>query len=117
MELLVRIFIVFSLMSCLLLSQAFAALHDPTAPQASDNAFEGVLSQDASKIKTSFNLQSILLAKARRLVMINGKLLGVGSEIEGARILAIDKNRVVLLQGNRKITLYLFDKTLWIPKK
>lgn len=112
-----RLLIMVQLIFFVAMTEALAQFRDPTEPLVSDNAFEGVLGQDASKINASFNLQSILLSKARRLTTINGKLLSVGSEIDGARVLAIDKNRVILLQGERKITLYLFDNPLWTQKK
>lgn len=85
-----------------------ATLRDPTQPVI------GVMGNQSSNASESrFQLQSILIAPKRRLAMINGQMVGVGSSINGARVLAIDKNRVILLVGGSKQSIYLLGRRLW----
>lgn len=84
-----------------------AKIHDPTKPIAE------VLSATSKQNKTVFNLQSIMIGPMRILAMINGQLVGTGSTIQGARVLAIGKNHVVLLYAGQKQTIYLFGRRLW----
>lgn len=89
---------------------SMAYMRDPTKPVV-------VTVTQTSKGKAiPFNLQSILIGRMRRLAMINDKLVGVGSTVNGARVLAIDKNHVVLLYAGRKKTLYLFGRKLWTTR-
>jgi MSHA biogenesis protein MshK len=83
-----------------------AALHDPTKPVVDVNAF-------FSDESGGPNLQSVIISPQRKLALIDGQWVGVGSDFNGARILAIGKNHVVLLYGGQKRTLYLFGKRLW----
>ena len=88
-----------------------AYLSDPTKPKVNTE-------EPVSKGKsTPFNLQSILIGRMRRLAMINEQIVSVGSSINGARVLAIDKNHVVLLYSGRKVVLYLFGKRLWTKRR
>lgn len=90
-----------------IINNSWAALHDPTKP---------IMNMDietSATMQQNFNLQSILIGPMRRVAMINGQLVGTGSSIQGARILAIGKNHVVLLIAGRKEILYLFGKRMW----
>lgn len=91
---------------CNLLNVSNAALHDPTKPLISPIIKE-------SSVEDNYNLQSIIIGPMRRLAMINGQIVGTGSSIQGARVLAIDKNHVVLFYAGRRKILYLFGKRLW----
>jgi MSHA biogenesis protein MshK len=84
-----------------------AALRDPTKPIVSPLVNESSIDEE------NFNLQSILIGPMRRLAMINGQIVGTGSNIQGARVLAIDKNHVVLFYAGQRRILYLFGKRLW----
>ncbi|PWY55357.1 hypothetical protein DGG96_12045 [Legionella qingyii] len=90
-----------------LINMSYAALHDPTKPIISPLVHESSADED------DFNLQSILIGPMRRLAMINGQIVGTGSNIQGARVLAIDKNHVVLFYAGHRKILYLFGKRLW----
>lgn len=81
---------------------------DPTKPVVD----EMTTSQPQTQ-SYAFQLQSILVAPGRIRAMIDGQLVGVGSSIHGARVLAIGKNHVVLLEGGQRRTLYLFSRRLW----
>lgn len=108
-RLLKMVFVLLCLMGIqmLVMPDAVAALRDPTMPYANAST-EGTSSNEDSYV-----LQSILISPMRKLAMINGKLVGVGSEIQGARILVISKNHVVLLVSGRKVIIYLFGRRLW----
>lgn len=83
-------------------------LHDPTKPVI------GINNLNQSELEQStFNLESIIISPMRKLAMINGQIVGTGSSIQGARVLAIAKNHVVLLHEGKKETIYLFGKKLW----
>jgi MSHA biogenesis protein MshK len=83
------------------------AIHDPTKPVIREASISN------STNETVYNLQSIIIAPGRILAMINGKKVGTGSYIDGARVLAIGKNHVVLLYAGQKKAIYLFGKRLW----
>lgn len=92
----------------LFMVQANAALRDPTKPI---NEFD--TSTPVKTVEASYNLQSILVSPMRILAMINGQIVGTGSTVQGARVLAIGKNHVVLLYAGQKRVIYLFGKRLW----
>lgn len=89
---------------------SMAYLSDPTKPKIDTKI------RVTQEKTTPFNLQSILIGKMKRVAMINDKLVGVGSTVNGARVLGIDRNHVVLLYSGRKTILYLFGKKLWITR-
>lgn len=99
-------FLVFCFFFCSLTNISNAALHDPTKPLISPIVHESI-------VEDNYNLQSIIIGPMRRLAMINGQIVGTGSSIQGARVLAIDKNHVVLFYAGRRKILYLFGKRLW----
>ncbi len=91
-----------------LIGSARAELRDPTQPIVLPT-----LEVTTGAVEGQFNLQSIIVAPLRIRAMIDGQLVGVGSTIHGARVLAIGKNHVVLLYGGQRKTLYLFGRRLW----
>ena len=80
-----------------------ADLEDPTRPKVSNLTEEADL----------YSIQSIIIAPNRRLAIINGITVGVGSELNGARVIAIHKNPVILLRSGQRKTLYLFGRRIW----
>jgi MSHA biogenesis protein MshK len=94
-------------------SSSGAALHDPTKPVMIALPPKISLTQASPSKEVNYTLQSIIIGPMRRLAMINGQLLGIGSGIQGARVLAIGKNHVVLFSDGKKKIIYLFDKRLW----
>ncbi|EHL30651.1 hypothetical protein [Legionella drancourtii] len=97
----------FLILNLLFINVSKAEMHDPTKPLISSIIHQSTADEE------DFNLQSILISPIRRLAMINNKLVGTGSTIEGARVLAIDKNHVVLFYAGHKKILYLFGGRLW----
>lgn len=95
------------ILSFLLSNISYAALRDPTEPVIAPSTNESIKSGE------NFNLQIILIGPMRRLAMINDQIVGTGSKIQGARVLAIDKNHVVLFYGGRKKILHLFGRRMW----
>jgi hypothetical protein len=79
-------------------------LKDPTRPPGQRYS---PLSAAGTKAAPIWTLSSTLIAPARRLATINGKTVGVGQEIAGARVVAIEPSRVALRKGNREIVLEL----------
>jgi len=57
--------------------------------------------------KSRFILSGILYSKESPLAIINGQTLKIGEEIEGAKILDIKEDKVVIGKNSKKITLIL----------
>jgi type IV secretory pathway TrbD component len=98
---------VFMMLNLCFITHAFADLRDPTQPAMSSS------SDEISPGEETYNLQSILVGPMRRMAMINGELASIGTKIQGARVIAIDKNHVVLWSAGHKIILHLFGRRLW----
>ncbi len=97
----------FLILNLFFINASKAEMRDPTKPLISP------IIHNSATDEEDFNLQSILISPMRRLAMINDKLVGTGSTIQGARVLAIDKNHVVLFYAGHKKILYLFGGRLW----
>lgn len=104
------IILYFFIINLIAMNLSYAALHDPTEPPISPIT---LVIPGAPEAESNYKLQSILIGPSRRLAMINGQIVGTGSSIQGARVLAIDKNHVVLFYAGRKKILYLFGRRLW----
>jgi hypothetical protein len=87
-------------------------LHDPTKPAIFPEAPTTGTIKPAkvgqAPIKT-FNLQAIMIQNSRRIALINDKFTREGDIVDGAKILSIDNNTVILLYEGQKIQLYLFE--------
>jgi len=81
--------------------------HDPTKPALLINTVAG--KSDISEYK----LQSIVIGKTRRLALINDKLVSTGDTVGSAKVVAIDRNSVILSESGRKLTIYLFQRGIW----
>jgi MSHA biogenesis protein MshK len=75
-------------------------LPDPTKPPA---AF---LHGDAAP--TGPVLQSILIAPTHRLAVISGKTVYLGDSVEGAKVISIAENEVILQNGKSRQVLRLY---------
>ena len=69
----------------------------------------------AARPKT-WMLNSILHAPGRQRAIINGRLLAVGERIDGARVIAIDRDRVRLSRQGKTIILKLETARLDLKK-
>jgi MSHA biogenesis protein MshK len=79
------------------LIQAEPTLTETTAPSAATDA----------KGARQFKLQGIFYRAANASALIDGQTLFVGDEIEGARVVAIERQAVRLLQNGKTIVLKL----------
>jgi len=79
-------------------------LKDPTRPSGHRNNHQGA---SGTKAAPRWTLSSTLIAPTRRLATINGKTVGVGQDIAGARVVAIEPSRVALRDGDKEIVLEL----------
>ena len=84
-------------------------LRDPTQPVIPEHMVE--IPKD--NMETVYVLQSIIISPSRKLALINDKYVRVGDMIGEAKVEAIEKNYVILLQAGRKQTIYLFDLGNW----
>lgn len=83
-----------------------ASLSDPTRPP--QRFFAPLASGPV--VQKSWQLGSILIAPQRRVAVINGRPLSVGDRVSGAKVVAIESDRVRLQQGSREFVLDLLPK-------
>ena len=79
-------------------------LKDPTRPPSHHN---NPINASGTKAAPRWVLSSTLIAAERRMATINGKTVGVGQKIGGARVVTIDPSRVALRNGDKEIILEL----------
>lgn len=82
-----------------------SALQDPTKP----------LSYKSKTLAASYELQSILLGRERKLAVINGQQLQEQQLIQnsaGVRVIKIESYRVLLQQGEKRWALTLRESSL-----
>ena len=100
------------------------AIHDPMRPPAfalrkyreqQRKSSAITPARTAAKAKP-LRLHSILYSPARRRAIINGRLLAVGDRIAGAKLIAIERERVRLLRDGAKIVLKLGASRLEMKK-
>lgn len=86
--------------------------HDPTQPDArlfspkNTNPIQAVGTQ-------TYQLQSIIIRKTKRIALINENLVTIGDKVGNATVIGIDKNAVILSESGKKTTIYLFDNRIW----
>lgn len=69
--------------------------------------------KDAEEIGTNnegFQLTAIIWDETRPMAIVNNKVVGIGSEIGGTKVLSIEKNKVKLGSGEKIIELELYLK-------
>ena len=74
-------------------------LRDPTRPYSAPVVLEAS--------PTRFAVNAIINSDKRRLAIVNGRRVGIGDEIDGAVVLAIRKDEVVLEIDGQETTLTL----------
>jgi len=74
----------------------------------------GTSSKAVTKAKSAINwwLQSIQIGEGERSATINGRLLKIGDKIGGARLIAIEHDRVKLRKRGKQITLMFLPRTI-----
>lgn len=94
-------FVVLALLSALALAQ------DPTRPPTAAEIRAWMGEVVAEAVDSDWRLQAILASDQRRLAIINGQRVRPGDRVDGAEVLAIEPDRVVLAHRGREIVLLL----------
>lgn len=74
-------------------------LRDPTRPYS---AHVGGVS-----VAPRFAVHAIIVSPERRVAIVNGRRVGVGASVDGATVIAIEKDHLILDQNGQRITAYL----------
>lgn len=80
------------------------ALRDPMRPPA---AAEGGAVAAAGEAPVAARLQSVLISPARRVAVIDGRVVRVGERVGDATVVAISESQVVLQRADARETLKL----------
>jgi MSHA biogenesis protein MshK len=81
------------------------ALADPMRPPATPAPSPAEGAADAEK--AAARLQSVLISPARRVAVIDGRVVRLGERVGDARLVAISESQVVLQRANGRETLKL----------
>lgn len=92
-----------------LMMQDAAALEDPMRPPGN------AATPSSSRSVTRFVLSSTLIARERRSAVINGRSVGVGETVDGARVIEILPAQVRLQHQGRQLTLQLLPVAVKKP--
>jgi MSHA biogenesis protein MshK len=97
--------------SAALAQDQWANLPDPTRPSNPWGIEKPAIAK--SNQSSHLTLDSTIISNERRLAIINGQTLGIGSLINGARIINITPYKVVLEENGHVVTLVLVsDKVI-----
>jgi hypothetical protein len=80
-------------------------LTDPMQPLAAPVAIPSTEASDAPPVV--WQLQGIRIDTRRRSALINGQSVAVGEEVDGAKVLKIENDSVVIQSGDKPSTLRL----------
>lgn len=72
-------------------------LRDPTRPYTP-------AAEHARDSSPRFVVHTIIISPERRVAIVNGRRVAVGGSIAGARVIAIEKDQLVLEIGGKRIT-------------
>ncbi|MEW6647558.1 MAG: Type II secretory pathway component [Pseudomonadota bacterium] len=97
-------------LSLLLLAGSAVALDDPMRPPGS-----AAFAAGAASGAPQFVLSSTLIARERRSAVINGRSVGVGDHVNGARVIEIQPSQVRLQHQGRQLTLSLLPVAVKKP--
>ncbi len=98
---------------CLLsLGQSAWALSDPTRPPQAREA-----SRAAAPARPHWSVSSVMIAPGRRLAVVNGRTVGVGDRVGGARVLAVLTDGVRLRRGRHEFTVALLPRSIKRPSR
>ena len=78
---------------------ADGVLRDPTRP------YTAVEQRAAGSPR--FVVNAIIVSEDRRVAIVNGRRVGVGSSLSGARVISIDKDQLVLEIDGKRVTARL----------
>ena len=75
------------------------ALRDPTRPYTA--------AQQRAATSPRFVVNAIIVSDDRRVAIVNGRRVGVGSLLGGARVISIDKDQLILDLDGKRVTARL----------
>jgi hypothetical protein len=80
-----------------------AIMRDPTQPPGytAENSVTGQA--------TSFKISAILVAKDRKMAIINGQMVNIGDDIAGAKVINIEPEKVQLEISSGMITIPMYQ--------
>lgn len=78
------------------------SLRDPTRPYEA--------SAVATTASPRFSVNAIIVSADRRVAIVNGRRVGIGGSIDGATVISIDKDQLVLTRNGKRITARLRDR-------
>jgi len=76
-------------------------LRDPTRPYKASSV--------TTTASPRFAVNAIIVSADRRVAIVNGRRVGIGGSIDGATVISIDKDELVLTKDGRRITARLRD--------
>ena len=101
--------VILSCSLCLVLSAAVLAASDPTKPDMAMAVPVNVAADpEAVDLSAKFKLGLIKNVQGQHMALINGQSVKQGDEIDGYKVLSINRSQVVLQQANERLTLSLF---------
>jgi MSHA biogenesis protein MshK len=102
--------VILSCSLCLALSFAVMAVSDPTKPDVAMAVPVSAEATDTAVVDVSakFKLGLIKNVQGHYMALINGQSVKRGDEIDGYKVLSINRQQVVLQQANERLTLSLF---------
>lgn len=80
-------------------ARAEEILRDPTRPYSAPRAI--------SVSRPQFKVNAIIMSDTRQVAIVNGKRVGVGALVGGARVVSISRNEIVLDFDGQPMTLTL----------
>lgn len=102
--------VILSCSLCLVLSVAAVASSDPTKPDIAKAVPVSAADSElvAAQVGSKFKLGLIKNVQGQHMALINGQSVKQGDEIDGYKVLSINRQQVVLQQANERLTLSLF---------
>ena len=97
----------------LLVMPGKAATDDPTRPPS----FSTGSKVTQKPLAPRSVLSSTLVSPERRSAVINGRVVTLGEDVSGARVMEIDSMKVVLNNNGQQIVLMLLEKNIKQPSK
>ena len=113
-----RVFIKVLICTCLALAMAqpLAAVDDPTMPAyLRKPAPKKVIKAKPRKPQKPLSVSSILVSPDRSVAIINNKVVTRGDVVDNARVVDIQRNKVVVKRNGKSLTLG-FDKAEVVRK-
>ena len=91
--------------TCFGIDYTAGSLRDPFSMPAEMKQMTTTLTQQLTYAQSIYRLQGILFRGPKPKCIINGKVLSVGDEISGARVMDITKEGVKISVGSEEIIL------------